>query len=55
MMLGHLGESTAATKLMRAVELVTSRGDVLTPDLGGKATTDQVTDAIINAIRSVNV
>jgi hypothetical protein len=28
---------------------------VLTPDLGGKATTDQVTEAIINAIRGVNV
>jgi len=54
MMLEHLGEATAATELMRAVELVTSRGDVLTPDLGGKATTDQVTDAIINAIRGVN-
>jgi tartrate dehydrogenase/decarboxylase/D-malate dehydrogenase len=34
---------------------VTSRGDVLTPDLGGKATTDQVTEAIINAIRGVNL
>jgi tartrate dehydrogenase/decarboxylase/D-malate dehydrogenase len=55
MMLEHLGEATAAGELMRAVELVTSRGDVLTPDLGGKATTDQVTDAIINAIRGVNV
>jgi tartrate dehydrogenase/decarboxylase/D-malate dehydrogenase len=54
MMLEHLGEATAAAQLMRAVEIVTSRGDVLTPDLGGKATTDQVTEAIINAIRGVN-
>ncbi|MCA3414035.1 MAG: tartrate dehydrogenase [Roseomonas sp.] len=54
MMLEHLGEATAATQLMRAVEIVTSRGDVLTPDLGGEATTDQVTEAIINAIRGVN-
>ena len=55
MMLEHLGEAPAAAQLMRAVEMVTQRGDVLTPDLGGKATTDQVTDAIINAIRGVNV
>jgi tartrate dehydrogenase/decarboxylase/D-malate dehydrogenase len=55
MMLEHFGEATAAAQLMRAVEMVTSRGDVLTPDLGGKATTDQVTEAIINAIRGVNV
>jgi tartrate dehydrogenase/decarboxylase/D-malate dehydrogenase len=55
MMLEHLGEAPAAAQLMRAVEMVTRRGDVLTPDLGGKATTDQVTDAIINAIRGVNL
>jgi tartrate dehydrogenase/decarboxylase/D-malate dehydrogenase len=55
MMLEHLGEAPAAAQLMRAVEVVTSRGDVLTPDLGGKATTDQVTEAIINAIRGVNL
>ena len=55
MMLDHLGEAPAAAQLMRAVEMVTRRGDVLTPDLGGKATTDQVTDAIINAIRGVNL
>jgi tartrate dehydrogenase/decarboxylase/D-malate dehydrogenase len=54
MMLEHLGEAPAAAQLMRAVEMVTSRGDVLTPDLGGKATTDQVTEAIINAIRGAN-
>jgi tartrate dehydrogenase/decarboxylase/D-malate dehydrogenase len=55
MMLEHLGEAPAAAQLMRAVEMVTSRGDVLTPDLGGHATTHQVTDAIINAIRGVNL
>jgi tartrate dehydrogenase/decarboxylase/D-malate dehydrogenase len=55
MMLEHLGEAPAAAQLMHAVELVTGRGNVLTPDLGGKATTDQVTEAIINAIRGVNV
>ena len=55
MMLEHLGQAPAAAQLMRAVEMVTSRGEVLTPDLGGHATTDQVTEAIINAIRGVNL
>jgi len=55
MMLEHLGEAPAAAQLMGAVEMVTSRSDVLTPDLGGKATTDQVTEAIINAIRGINL
>ena len=55
MMLEHLGEASAAQRLMRAVEAVTARGDVLTPDLGGTATTAQVTDAVIAALRGVNI
>jgi tartrate dehydrogenase/decarboxylase/D-malate dehydrogenase len=45
MMLEHLGEARAAARLMKAVESVTG-GGVLTPDLGGKATTAQVTEAV---------
>ena len=45
MMLEHLGEAKAAARLMGAVEAVTGSG-VLTPDLGGKATTREVTDAV---------
>jgi len=53
-MLEHLGEANAATRLMRAVEKVT--GDrVLTPDVGGKATTREVTEAVCRAIRSSNL
>jgi tartrate dehydrogenase/decarboxylase/D-malate dehydrogenase len=53
-MLEHLGEANAATRLMRAVEEVT--GDrVLTPDVGGKATTREVTEAVCRAIRSSNL
>jgi len=54
MMLEHLGEAAAAQRLMRAVEAVTARGDVLTPDLGGTATTEQVTEAVIAALKGVN-
>ncbi len=52
-MLEHLGEPDAAARLMAAVERVTAAG-VLTPDLGGTATTQQVTDAVCEAIHSAN-
>lgn len=53
-MLEHLGEAEAAERLMRAVEQVTAAG-ILTPDVGGTATTKQVTDAVVDAIYSSNV
>jgi tartrate dehydrogenase/decarboxylase/D-malate dehydrogenase len=49
MMLEHLGEPQAAQRLMGAIEAVTESG-VLTPDLGGKATTAQVTRAVVERI-----
>ena len=52
-MLEHLGEAAAAARLMRAVEKVTATG-LLTPDLGGTATTQQVTDAVCTAIHETN-
>src|SRR6201988_637368 len=45
MMLEHLGENSAARRLMKAVERVTADPSLHTPDLGGKATTKQVTEA----------
>jgi tartrate dehydrogenase/decarboxylase / D-malate dehydrogenase len=48
-MLEHLGEGEAGKRLMRAVEQVTSDG-ITTPDVGGKATTHEVTEAVIHAI-----
>jgi tartrate dehydrogenase/decarboxylase/D-malate dehydrogenase len=54
MLLEHLGEARAAQRLMTAVEAVTARGQVLTPDLGGSATTAQVTDAVIAALAGAN-
>ncbi|SDW05827.1 tartrate dehydrogenase/decarboxylase / D-malate dehydrogenase [Albimonas donghaensis] len=53
-MLDHLGETEAATRLMRAVEKVCADG-ILTPDVGGEATTQEVTDAVCEAIRAENI
>jgi tartrate dehydrogenase/decarboxylase / D-malate dehydrogenase len=55
MMLEHLGETPAADRLMRAIEKVTADPSLHTPDLGGSATTRQVTDATIAAIRGDNL
>src|SRR5512132_1553142 len=55
MMLEHLGEKDAAVRLMRAVERVTADPNLHTPDLGGSATTRQVTDAVIEALRGDNL
>ncbi|MDO4233267.1 MAG: tartrate dehydrogenase [Lautropia sp.] len=46
LMLEHLGENAAAAKLMAAVEKVTADPALHTRDLGGSATTDQVTEAV---------
>jgi tartrate dehydrogenase/decarboxylase/D-malate dehydrogenase len=54
MMLEHLGERAAATRLMRAIERVTADAALHTPDLGGKATTRQVTDAVREAVLGDN-
>jgi len=49
LMLEHLGQPAAARRLMAAIEKVTAAG-VHTPDLGGGATTAQVTRAVCQAI-----
>jgi tartrate dehydrogenase/decarboxylase/D-malate dehydrogenase len=53
MMLEHLGEKPAADLLMRAVEQVCAAG-ILSPDLGGTATTAEVTKAVVEAVRGMN-
>ncbi|MGB7306147.1 MAG: tartrate dehydrogenase [Burkholderiaceae bacterium] len=50
MLLEHLGETASAHCLMRAVERVTSNPALHTGDLGGKATTTQVTQATLEAV-----
>ena len=49
MMLEHLGEIDVAVRLMKAVEAVTAR-KLLTPDLGGEATTAIITEAVCDAL-----
>lgn len=53
-MLEHLGEAASAARLMAAVERTCAAG-VLTPDVGGKATTREVTRAVVDAIHGSNV
>ncbi len=54
LMLEHLGEAAAAAGLMTAIEQVLADG-VLPPDLGGRATTDEVTEAVSQAVAGVNL
>jgi tartrate dehydrogenase/decarboxylase/D-malate dehydrogenase len=53
LMLEHLGEADAARLLMQAIERVTESG-LHTPDLGGRATTREVTSAVCDTIHSAN-
>ena len=53
LMLEHLGEAAAAKILISAVEQVCAAG-ILTPDLGGNATTADVTRAVCEALRGSN-
>jgi tartrate dehydrogenase/decarboxylase/D-malate dehydrogenase len=46
MMIGHLGHPEAEARILAAIEKVLSSGEVKTPDLGGKATTAQMTAAV---------
>jgi len=50
MLLEHLGESEAARHVMDAIEQVTADPTLHTRDLGGTATTAQVTEAVCRAI-----
>jgi len=52
MMLEFLGEEHASRTLMNAIEAVTAEGRVLTPDLGGKARTQEFTDAVLTKLAS---
>ena len=50
MMLRHIGEKAAANRVALALDRVLIRGDVLTRDLGGSATTKKFGEAIIREI-----
>jgi tartrate dehydrogenase/decarboxylase / D-malate dehydrogenase len=55
LMLEHLGEPTAARRLMDAIERTLAAGDALTPDLGGTATTADVTRRVCDRLSGANV
>ncbi|MEX0937929.1 MAG: isocitrate/isopropylmalate dehydrogenase family protein [Pirellulales bacterium] len=50
LMLRHLNEHEAATRIETALRGVIAEGKVLTGDLGGRASTDEFTDAVIDAL-----
>src|SRR6187455_518928 len=50
MLLEHLGETDAARDVMQAIEQVTANAALHTRDLGGKATTAQVTKAVCDRV-----
>jgi isocitrate dehydrogenase (NAD+) len=47
MMLEYLGEKAVASRIRASLEKVLAAGEVQTPDLGGQATTTEITAAII--------
>ena len=50
MMLQHLELHEQAERVRAALEATVRAGETLTPDLGGTATTDQFTDAILRRL-----
>jgi len=52
LMLRHLGEDEAATKIRNALERVYRDRDKLTRDVGGKSGTSQFADSVIEAMQS---
>ncbi len=52
LMLRHLEENEAADRVLKAVFAVLKRGEVRTPDLGGKATTQEYADALLKELEA---
>jgi len=55
MLLEHLGEPAPAARVMRAIESVTADSALHTRDLGGTATTAEVTDAVCAEVGEMRV
>jgi len=53
MMLDHLGERAAHDSILAAIEQVIGSEAVKTPDLGGRATTAEMTSAVVSALGAV--
>jgi isocitrate dehydrogenase (NAD+) len=52
MMCRRLGEADASTRIRRGVAAVTRKKEALTPDVGGTASTREMTDAIVREVRA---
>ena len=52
MMVRHLGHDQAAKDIENAVQKLLTKGEILTPDLGGSSSTQSVGDAVVNALGS---
>jgi tartrate dehydrogenase/decarboxylase / D-malate dehydrogenase len=52
LLLDHLGEKKAAARLLSAIEAVVADKANHCPDLGGRATTRKVTDAVVAALKN---
>jgi tartrate dehydrogenase/decarboxylase/D-malate dehydrogenase len=53
MMLQHLGEAPAADAVERACESILEKSDIRTPDIGGKASTRELGEAIAHEVSVV--
>jgi isocitrate dehydrogenase (NAD+) len=51
LMLEHIGQNKTAEKIRQAVHQMTQKGEALTPDLGGKAKTMEMAEAIVAEMR----
>jgi tartrate dehydrogenase/decarboxylase/D-malate dehydrogenase len=54
MMLDHLGERAAHDRILASIERVLSEGQVKTPDLGGRATTAEMSTAVAAAMTAAS-
>ncbi len=52
LMLRHLGENEAADRVLKAAFAVLKRGEVRTPDLGGKSTTKEYAQALVRELEA---
>jgi len=50
MMLDHLGQKVAADDILKAIEVVIRDSDVKTPDMGGNASTQELGNAVVDAL-----
>ena len=50
LMLEHLGEQEAADRVERAVRSIIEKGETITPDLGGEASTQEMAEAIVREV-----